>query len=57
MSNLERYLCCMAMICQWRNQEMISDAEFVRAEKKMAKKYCIKKGSIYRQIRLINSQK
>ena len=57
MSNLERYLCCMAMICQWRNQEMISDAEFVRAEKKMAKKYCIKKGSIYRQIRLINFQK
>ena len=57
MSNLERYLCGVAMLRQWHNQGIISDTEFTKAEKKMAKKYCIKKGSIYRQIRLINFQK
>lgn len=57
MSNLERYLCGVAMLRQWHNQGIISDTEFTKAEKKMSKKYCIKKGSIYRQIRLINFQK
>lgn len=53
MSNQERYMAAIAMLNTMIAQEIITEQEFVKLERHFAKKYCIKKGSIYRKNDLI----
>lgn len=52
----EKYLCGVVMLRQWKNMDILADEEFVKAEKRLAKKFSIKKDSIYRPNDLINSE-
>ncbi len=53
MSNQERYLAAMAMLTTMVAKGIISEQEYAKMERHFAKKYCIKKGSIYRKNDLI----
>ena len=53
MSNQERYMAALAMLNTMIAQQIISEQEYSKMERHFAKKYCIKKGSIYRKNDLI----
>ncbi len=53
MSNEEKYMAALAMLNTMISQEIITEQEYVKMERHFAKKYCIKKGSIYRKNDLI----
>lgn len=55
MTDLERYLSALCLLRQMRSEGVISNQDFAKAERYLAKKYCIKKDSIYRPNDLINS--
>ena len=52
--NIEQYYSSLAPIQAMHGKGIISDSDFNKAEDLLAKKYCIKKSSIYRANRLIN---
>lgn len=54
-TNIESYYNSLSIIKSMKVKGLINDTEFAVAEKVLAKKYCIKKGSIYRSNNLINS--
>lgn len=54
-NDFEKYLNTLALLTSMRNKDMISDTDFNKAERYISRKYCIKKGSIYRRNDLINS--
>ena len=47
-TNLEKYLLSLAPIKSMLEQEIITNLEYQKAESFLAKKYCIKKGNLYR---------
>lgn len=53
MSNQEKYMAAVAMLNTMKAHGIISEQEYSKMEKHFAKKYCIKKGSIYRKNDLI----
>ena len=53
MNNQEKYMAAIAMLNTMLAQGIISEQEHSKLEQYFAKKYCIKKGSIYRRNRLI----
>lgn len=53
MSNQERYMAAIAMLNTMVVQSIITERDFAKMERYFAKKYCIKKGSIYRKNDLI----
>lgn len=55
MNDFEKYLNALALLESWRNKGVISIADFNKAERHISRKYCIKKGSIYRPNDLIIS--
>lgn len=50
----EKYLNALAMLVSMHKRGVISIVDFHKAERYISKKYCIKKGSIYRPNDLIN---
>lgn len=54
-TNIECYYNSLSIIKTMKQRGLINDTEFATAEKILAKKHCIKKGSIYRSNNLINS--
>lgn len=54
MNDKEKYLNTLAMLVLMHKHGVISIADFHKAERYLSKKYCIKKGSIYRPNDLIN---
>ena len=48
MANKENYLNAMAMIKSWLQKGMISEKDFIKAERKMMEKYGIDEKSIFR---------
>lgn len=54
-NDFEKYLNALALLESWRNKGVISIADFNKAERHISRKYCIKKGSIYRPNDLIIS--
>lgn len=48
MTNKENYLNAMAMIKSWLQKGIISEKDFIKAEKKMMEKYGIDEKSIFR---------
>ena len=56
-ANIEKYYSSLAPIIFMEKQGILTHAEFLKAEGYLAKKYCIKKDSIYRQNDLINIEK
>ena len=55
MNNNEQYLQALNLIILMRKSGVISDSEFKKSESFLAKKYCIKKGSLLRPNELINT--
>lgn len=55
MNNNEQYLQALNLIISMRKCGVISDSEFKKSESFLAKKYCIKKGSLLRPNDLINN--
>ena len=55
MNNSERYLQALNLAISMKKSGVISDSEFKRSESFLAKKYCIKKGSLLRPNDLINN--
>lgn len=53
--NIERYYSSLAPIQAMYDLGILNDSDFNKAEDFLAKKYCIKKSSIYRANRLINN--
>lgn len=53
MNNQEKYMAALAMLDTMLAQDIISEREYAKMERHFAKKYCIKKGSIYRKNDLI----
>ena len=53
-SNIEKYQSSLSVIKSMYYIGLINDREFQKAESYLAKKYCIKNGSIYRSNDLIN---
>lgn len=53
--NIEAYNNSLMVVKSMRKIGIINDLDFVKAEGFLAKKYCIKKGNIYRSNNLINS--
>lgn len=53
-SDKEKYLNVLALLVSMRSRGVISALDFNKAERYITKKYCIKKGSIYRPNDLIN---
>jgi len=47
-SNLEKYLLSLAPIKAMFEQNIISKSDYKKAELFLSKKYCIKKGNLYR---------
>lgn len=54
MNSSERYLQALNLAISMKKSGVISDSEFKRSESFLAKKYCIKKGSLLRPNDLIN---
>lgn len=55
MNSSERYLQALNLAISMKKSGVISDSEFKRSESFLAKKYCIKKGSLLRPNDLINN--
>lgn len=55
--NIESYVSSLTPIKNLLKMGTISISEFIIAEDHLAKKYCIKKGSLFRPNDLINSSK
>lgn len=55
MSSSERYLQALNLVISMKKSGVISDSEFMKSESFLAKKYCIKKGSLLRPNDLINN--
>ena len=55
MTNLESYLLSIENIKNMLKQGIIDESDFLKAERFLAEKYCIKKVSLYRENDLINS--
>lgn len=53
MSKQERYIAALAMLNTLLSKGIISEQEYSKLERHFARKYCIKKGSIYRKNDLI----
>lgn len=56
-SNIECYIKSLAVTKNMLQKGIISNNDFVVAESYLAKKYCIKNGSLYRPNDLINPSK
>lgn len=56
-SNIECYVTSLSIIKNLLQKNIISHEDFIVAESYLAKKYCIKNGSLYRPNDLINSSK
>ena len=54
--NICQYMNSLAVIKSMHKFGIINDKDFKKAEKILAKKHCIKIGSIYRSNELINNQ-
>ena len=54
-TNIENYQSSLSIVVSMYKNGLISDKDYLKAESHLAKKYCIKKGSIYRSNNLINS--
>lgn len=52
--NIVQYYSSLAVVQAMHKKGIIGDSDFNKAEELLAKKYCIKKCSIYRANRLIN---
>lgn len=52
--NIERYYSSLSIVNSMYEKGLINIKEYEKAENYLAKKYCIKKGSIYRMNDLIN---
>lgn len=52
--NIERYYSSLSIVNSMYEKGLINEKEYAKAENYLAKKYCIKKGSIYRSNDLIN---
>ena len=52
--NIESYYKSLSMVKSMYEKGLINEKDFLKAENYLAKKYCIKKGSIYRMNDLIN---
>lgn len=48
MTNKENYLNAMAMIKSWLQKRIITEKDFIKAERKMMEKYGIDEKSIFR---------
>jgi len=55
MNNNEQYLQALSLIKLMKKSGIISDSDYKKSESFLAKKYCIKKGSLFRPNDLINS--
>lgn len=55
MNSSERYLQALNLAISMKKSGAISDSEFRKSEAFLAKKYCIKKGSLLRPNDLINN--
>ncbi len=55
MNSSERYLQALNLAISMKKSGVISDSEFRKSESFLAKKYCIKKGSLLRPNDLINN--
>lgn len=55
MNSSERYLQALNLAISMKKSGVISDSEFKKSESFLAKKYCIKKGSLLRPNDLINN--
>ena len=55
-ANIEKYQSSLSIIKTMYIIGLINDKEFLKAESHLAKKYCIKNGSIYRSNDLINKR-
>ena len=53
-TNIENYQSSLSIVVSMYKNGLISDKDYQKAESHLAKKYCIKKGSIYRSNDLIN---
>ena len=53
-TNIENYQSSLSIVISMYKKGLISDKDYLKAESHLAKKYCIKKGSIYRSNDLIN---
>ena len=53
-TNIENYQSSLSIVISMYKNGLISDKDYLKAENHLAKKYCIKKGSIYRSNDLIN---
>ena len=56
-TNIENYQSSLSIVVSMYKNGLISDKDYLKAESHLAKKYCIKKDSIYRQNDLIFTQK
>ena len=54
--NIERYYSSLSIVNSMYEKGLINEREYAKAENHLAKKYCIKKGSIYRANDLINNK-
>lgn len=55
LKNIEKYYSSLAPIIAMKNIGIIKNLDYKKSEEFLAKKYCIKKSSIYRANNLINS--
>ena len=54
--NVEQYYSSLVHLIAMKNQGILNDADFLKAESVLASKYCIKKDSLYRANDLINNR-
>ena len=54
-TNIENYQSSLSIVISMYKKGLISDKDYLKAENHLAKKYCIKKGSLYRSNDLINN--
>ena len=54
--NIEQYYSSLVHLIAMKNQEILNDSDFLKAESVLASKYCIKKDSLYRANDLINNR-
>ena len=54
-TNIENYQSSLSIVVSMYKNGLISDKDYLKAESYLAKKYCIKKGSLYRSNDLINN--
>ena len=56
MDNLEQYLLSLNAIKKMKNSGILNESDYKKSETFLAKKYCIKNGSLFRENDLINSR-